>query len=375
MQTLLLTILNASLVILPVVGGSPQTVHLDDRILKTLEANQYDLLGPGRSFLFEQAASNDYFLLGELHGDNEIPALLKTIWPEMWKQGYRHISAEVSPWAAHQLEHSPADRKVIGLWTIEEAAFVHSIGQGTTVLWGCDIEEAQPQALVRELAKVNPDDPNLQQMVRLTKGGYQRNLAPELLRLAKESLGRKDEIFNDISLRQNLLATLQVEKDRLAPETRTTASDERERLMKEQFLQHFRHASTGGPSFKVLLRFGRNHLHRGNDARGVSTLGNFIVEFAVSQGKKAFNVGAFGAGGQGFLVSTFDADERQDELAFALLAENAKYSATIFDLRPLRLLLHGISPEKRSPLETNLIYWADSYDALICYKAVTPLMR
>ena len=70
---------------------------------------------------------------------------------------------------------------------------------------------------------------------------------------------------------------------------------------------------------------------------------------------------------------TYDADERQDELAFALLAERAKYSATIFDLRFLRTLLHQIPPVKRSALQTNLIYWADSYDALICYKTVTLL--
>jgi hypothetical protein len=45
----------------------------------------------------------------------------------------------------------------------------------------------------------------------------------------------------------------------------------------------------------------------------------------------------------------------------------------VYDLRPLRPLLHAVPQEKRSPLETNLIYWVDSYDALICYKAVTPL--
>ncbi len=70
---------------------------------------------------------------------------------------------------------------------------------------------------------------------------------------------------------------------------------------------------------------------------------------------------------------TFDADERQDELAFALLAEIAKYPATLYDLRPLRELLHRIPHEKRSALQTNLIYWTDSYDALICYKTITPL--
>jgi len=68
-----------------------------------------------------------------------------------------------------------------------------------------------------------------------------------------------------------------------------------------------------------------------------------------------------------------NADERQDELAFALLAERAKYSATIFDFRPLRPLLHQIPPDQRSTLQANLIYWSDSYDALICYKTVTPL--
>ncbi len=86
-----------------------------------------------------------------------------------------------------------------------------------------------------------------------------------------------------------------------------------------------------------------------------------------------FNVGAFGAGGKATLAGkTWDADERQDELTFALLAERAKYSATLFDLRPIRRLVHRIPQEKRSALQKNLTYWADSYDALICYKTVTP---
>ena len=124
----------------------------------------------------------------------------------------------------------------------------------------------------------------------------------------------------------------------------------------------------------MLLRFGRNHLHRGYDARGISTLGNFVAEFAIASGQKAFNVGAFGAGGKGSLLgTTFDTDERRDEPTFALLAEKAKYPATLFDLRTVRPVLHRISRENRTALENNLIYWADSYDAIICYKTVTPL--
>jgi hypothetical protein len=152
------------------------------------------------------------------------------------------------------------------------------------------------------------------------------------------------------------------------------AQEERELLMKGQFLEHLRRRSASQTGSKILLRFGRNHLHRGYDARGISTLGNFIAEFAIARGKKAFNVGAFGAGGKATLMGeTFGADERADELAFALLAEKAKYPETLYDLRPLRPLLHRIPQEKRSALERNLVYWTDSYDALICYKTVTPL--
>jgi hypothetical protein len=349
----------------------------DDALGTALTNHQYDLKAEGIAFLLGQAGNSDFFLLGELHGDNEIPALLRALWPVMWKQGYRHIAAEVSPWAAYQLEFVPLGKgpPVVGLWTKQETSDVHALADSkANVLWGCDIEEVQPQRLIAELALLNPGDPDLARMAELTKDGYERKMAPDLLDLARRSTGKMDAVLNDVSVRENLLETLGIEKNRLSAETRMIAQNGRERVMKEQFLEHFRPAVSAGSPSKVLFRFGRNHLHRGYDARGISTLGNFIAEFAVSEGKKVFNVGAFGAGGKAALLGdTWDADERKDEPAFALLAERAKYSATVFDLRPLRALLHGIPQERRSALETNLIYWADSYDALICYKAVTPL--
>jgi hypothetical protein len=352
-------------------------VQTGPQILAALTDHQYDLEVDGRSFLLNESRTNDFFLLGELHGDREIPALLRSMWPEMWKQGYRHIAAEVSPWAAHQLEFVPPGKggDVQGLWTKQEATDVHGLPDlDGDVIWGCDMEEAQPQLLVRQLAALNPGNSNLKNMAELTKGGYHRKLAPDLLRLAKASKATADEVLNDISLSETLLATLEIENNRLGPDTRMMAQIDRELLMKKQFLQHFRQHSAPETSTKVLLRFGRNHLHRGYDARGISTLGNFIAEFALARGSTAFNVGAFGAGGTASLRgNTWKADERADELAFALLAQNAKYPATLFDLRPLRALLHQIPQDKRSPLQTNLIYWTDSYDALICYKTVTPL--
>jgi len=141
--------------------------------------------------------------------------------------------------------------------------------------------------LVVELAKLNPHDSSLHRMVELTKDGYSRKKVPERLKLIKESSGQADEILNDISLQQSLLATLQTEKNRLGADTKMIAQNEREQLMKKQFLEHFDRASRPGTAAKVLLRFARNHLHRGYDARGISTLGNFVVELALMRGKNA----------------------------------------------------------------------------------------
>jgi hypothetical protein len=353
-------------------GQDPQS----NAAFAVLTTYQYDLEKDGKQFLLDEAKNNDFFMLGELHGEKEIPALLRLLWPEMWKDGYGHIAAEVSPWAAHQLESVPVGKgpAVHSLWTKQEVEDVRALANpDTEVLWGCDMDELQPQLLIQELRSLNPSNRNLNHMTALTADGYRRELAPALFNLAREITGIRDEVLNDISLRRNLLATLEIESNRFTPNTKMAAQNERELLMKRQLLEHLDRSAASGTHSKVLLRFGRNHLHRGYDERGISTLGNFVAELAIARGQRVFNVGAFAAGGKVTIGGKdLDADECQDEPAFALLAEKARYSSTIYDLRPLRPLLHRIPQEKRSPLQTNLTFWADAYDALICYKSVTP---
>jgi hypothetical protein len=318
---------------------------------------QYNLNTDGRAFLLNEARTASFFLLGELHGENEIPALLHALWPEMRRAGYAHVAAEVSPWAAGELQSGPADKPFgLSLWQRSDALFIRGSGGD---IWGCDIEEGQPDRLIASLLAAHPNNPALRQLAAITKTGYRRKEAPQLLQLAKQA---EDE---------DLLDTVRVEALRSDPNRRYEASVERENIMKKNFARHLAASPAGD---KVLLRFGRNHLHRGYDARGVSTLGNFAAELATSKGLQTFNVAAFAAGGKEHLNGeTFDADERNDEAAFRYLAGFAKYPATVFDFRPLRPALHRIPPSKRTALQTNLIYWADSYDAIICYRTVTPL--
>jgi hypothetical protein len=266
--------------------GQVQSHEAEDAgLVAVLIDHEYDLSARGREFLLRQAEEDEFFLLGELHGENEIPELIGKLWPAMWRQGYRHIAAEVSPWAANQLEfvgqgNGPA---VVGLWSKQEAVDVRRFADSSeTVLWGCDMEEMQPQMLIAELTALDAEDPNLQRMAEITRKGYRREQAPKLLELIGASKSKADKAVNGIFLRANLFAALKIETNRLNPETKMIAQNERERLMKTQFLAHYGSSSSPTRS-KVFLRFGRNHLHRGYDGRGVSTLGNFIAEFAVTQ--------------------------------------------------------------------------------------------
>jgi hypothetical protein len=352
-----------------------QVPRSEDSVRVLLAAHAVPLNDGGKTVLLSEAREHDFFLLGELHGETNIPNLLRTLWPELWHAGYHHVAAELSPWAAENLQKPslPNNLPIVGLWTRDEALILRQFATpNQNVLWGCDIEEGQPEQLIREMARLNPANATLQQMSRMTEGGYKRNQAAELLKLAETAEPARDAAFNGISLWRSLRDTLIVERLRSKSESRLPASDTRELVMKHLFLTHYRQEPHG----KVFFRFGRNHLHRGYDARGVSTLGNFAAEFAVSENKTVFNVGAFAAGGKEHLAGkTFDADERQDEPTFALLADLSHANDTLFDLRPLRAVLHSLPPDNRSSLEANLVYWADSYDFLLCYPVVSPLSR
>jgi hypothetical protein len=99
-----------------------------------------------------------------------------------------------------------------------------------------------------------------------------------------------------------------------------------------------------------------------------------VAELAIAERLQVFNVAVFAGGGKIRLLGPArDFDERGDDPAFAYLATIARYPATVFDLRPQRQTLRQLPESKRSAIEASLVYWADSYDAIIFYREVTPL--
>jgi hypothetical protein len=358
-------------------AGSSAPGAEEDAVASALVRHQYHLGSDGRAFLLSAADRATFFMLGETHGDEQVPALLRDIWSELWRRGYRHVAAELSPWRAEALgREGGGAAPELGLWTPADAAFVRSVGGGApTVLWGCDMEETQVDLLVREWARANPRNRALQELVARLARGYERTMARDLLGHLADVGEVADPVVGGVSLRDSITRTLEIEVDRLLPETRRSASIRREQLMKELFLAHYR-SEPEARRGKVLARFGRNHLHRGIDRRGVSTLGNFLTELAHGEGRESLHLAVFAAGGRVSLGGeTADADERGDDPAFARLAAAARHPATVFDLRPLRAILRRTPVHERSAEQSSLVYWADSYDAILCLRAVTPLRR
>ena len=315
-----------------------------DPVIDLLRTSQLDLSTGGKVFLIEEGKRASFFAIGGLHGDNETQALVQDLWASL---GYTYITVEMSPWTASRMK------------------IPH--------LRGGDIEEPRPHLLIRELAAANPQNQPLESMAEAVKDGYQRKRAPDLLELAREMGDVKDGLEGGFPLKTLVLRTLEVEIARLNTNDRRAASVLRESFMKELFLTHYRSASQGGVRPKVMAVFGQSHLGRGIDRRGVSTLGNFIAEWAAAERVQSFHIELFAAGGKINFGGVRDLDQRKDEPAFEFLASIARYPATVFDLRPLRSLLRRSTATQQSVRDASLLYSADSYDAMVCYQQVTPM--
>jgi hypothetical protein len=324
-----------------------------DSISELLQPRQLDLATDGKAFLLNEAGRASFLLIGGLHGDQETPALVQSLSAGAAQFGYRDLVVEMSPWAAGRLEGS--------LNSQSTAARIK----------GADIEEVQPQLVIRDLASANPGNRALQSMVEITRGGYRRAAAGQLLQLTRDVGDVKDVTVGGFSLYTLVLRTLDVESAR-ASNQRFDASTRREAFMKELFIHHYRAAARGQTKPKFVVSFGQGHLGRGIDGRGVSTLGNFVGELAVAEGVQSFHVLLFAAGGKYSLRGIHDIDQRKDEAGFAFLASLARYPATVFDVRTIRPALHNL-PAPLTSRDANLLYWADSYDAIVCYREVTPL--
>ncbi len=356
-----------------------------------LEVRGGRLSGSGAAFLKERAGEAHYVLLGEEHGVATIADTVRMLFADLNPLGYRHFAIEVDPWMTGKLEATLRGGGTEALatflgredarlstpfynWSSEAAlaeAVVRANGDATPALWGLD------QLFIGAAGLLLGD------VATQASNAEARALAQTLAGRAKGNLQFLGEV--DLGELQKLRSLLGDEKDRAAAQlvddmilsariygpfvtgkglSVYAANLERENLMKRLFLARLREAEArDGKTPKVLFKFGANHMMRGLSTTHVPSLGNFVSDYALANGRQTFSVLLLC--GPGTKAGDFQGGEGDCEFSVAgsfpdLVAHLDAKAPTLFDLRVWkdkpRRWAH-LSPEVREMI------WA--YDAVL----------
>lgn len=143
--------------------------------------------------------------------------------------------------------------------------------------------------------------------------------------------------------------------------------------MKKHFMSYYQQAlaQEGNPP-RVLFKFGVNHIKKGRSYTNVYDIGNLVAELAYNS--RSFHLFVLGAAGMQnaylpFVGNEADKNKKIDAVATYDFAEVKPFMAaadlklwTVFDLRPLRPLLHAQKLGSLAPNTKELIW---GYDAVL----------
>jgi hypothetical protein len=374
-----------------------------------------ELHGAGADSLARIARENQFLLVGEDHGMQEVPAFIGALFTAARPAGYRHLAVEIGPLGARNLERMMRDsapqRRVESFlrantpfslpffnWR-EESAMLQSVVQalpGTAdVLWGLDQEfilaptydferlaeiaptaEARALALrsasesrvldVRALSERNPmllwmfasKDADVSAFVR----DYHARAGSEAATILRELMESR-EIYQKYTRGENYASNLQ-----------------RSVLMRRHFLEWYRAAvASGEDAPKVLFKFGGNHMIRGPSLTDSYELGTFVPEFALANGSRSFNMMLLAGKGTTNEYRPFGGTDSDKSKAYDIVAADGPLEPldvrsffaaatgndstwTLIDLRPVRAMAHdGKLPALSPPLKRALL----SFDAIV----------
>ena len=393
-----------------------------DSVIRALRAHSTpftvsgnELHGAGADTLARIARENQFVMVGEDHGMQEVPAFIGALFAAARPAGYRHLAIEIGPVGARNLEQMMRDtapqRRVEAFlrsytsfslpffnWR-EESAMLQRVVESTPrvpdVLWGLDQEFVlAPTYDFDRLARIAPTASagivarRYAQKSRALDARTMSEGNPKLLWMFASTDADVDALVRDYhahvgSEAETILRELTASREIYAKFTRgeNYASNlQRSEMMRRHFLEWYHAAvARGEHAPKVLFKFGGNHMIRGASLTDTYELGTFIPELALANGSHAFNMmllaGAgttneyrpFG-GSEADKTSPYDVGTADGPLApldvrtfFAVAAENDS-TWTFIDLRPVRAMVHdGKLAAVSAPLKRALL----SFDAIV----------
>ncbi|HJP85726.1 MAG TPA: hypothetical protein VJ852_07030 [Gemmatimonadaceae bacterium] len=377
------------------------------RLLEALQKNRLPLTmsdgqpsGRGWDWLVQHARDARFTLIGEEHGVAETAQLSAAMFSALRESGYTRMAIELSPIIAQDIETAARHRGLQGIldffatpgtWSPmylrEEAQLIASVVRGAPngerVLWGLDREILSDRYLIARLEpRVPARSKNSFALLKQASAKswasdtpfiFSANPDPAVVSAVRAQWPNPDRDSNMIlrTLEESLAINAVAQTG-----TAWDSADRRAQWMRNGFAERLREEQRGGSQPKVMMKFGYNHMIRGENYVNIFDLGSMPDEVATLNGGHAFHVIVLpGAGsrqavlgpGRSFnSVSSDEFDEFKagDQRLTRVLSNANATGHEVIDLRALRpLAMRGV--DSWNPDVVRTIH---GYDAAVIWK-------
>jgi len=377
----------AFLALPPIMNCYGQEMSLDS----LLRTNSYEMsiesgvpTGDGFEFIMDAVRDAQFLAIAEEHNVGALNDLTALLFKEMHQsEGFNYLALEqgsvIASWLGDEERRGDLEAisYLVGNYpnaptfaTDEELKMIASVGAisgaASNPIWGVDQELGAIHILDR-LAELAPNS----EAASKVKGLVTEARKYELDRfgethyisqiLKPEDLADLPVLFqaaggNEVG---QLISALQrsnriyhnFNQARQGLATGYESAREREESMKLRFLEQYRMAQAAGDSVpRVLAKLGHWHIFRGIYKSNVTTFGNFLSEFSLSNGMKTF------------ILSTYVIDSPESwRNTGGVIAEAARSTAfTVFDFRELRRYAHQNKIANLTDDWKRLLFQADA---------------
>ena len=375
------------------------------RLLDALQKNRLPLTmtdgrpaGAGWDFLVKQARDARFTLIGEEHGVAETAQLSAAMYNALRGSGYTRMAIELSPIIAQDIEAAARRKGIQGIlefyatpttwhpqYLREEAQLiasaVNTAPKGERVIWGLDREIFSDRYLISRLESKAPTRAR-EPLARLKQASasawatgapfiFSSKPDPAVVTAVRTAWPNPDR-DSDMILRtlEESLAINAVAQTGTAWDS----AQRRAQWMRNSFAERLRHEKSQP---KVLMKFGYNHMIRGENYVNIFDLGSMPDELAQVNGGRAFHVivlpgpgsrqAVLGPGRSFNSVSSDEFDEFKagDQRLTRVLSNTNATGHEVIDFRPLRsLAMRGVDSWNPDVVRT-----VHGYDAAVIWNA------
>ncbi|EZH74166.1 hypothetical protein ATO12_14955 [Aquimarina atlantica] len=355
----------------------------DYSIDSIIQSNKYtfkivnnEIIGNGKDFLKKEAGNSQFFMIGELHGNQETPLFTSAILNLLKPVGYNNFAIEIGPFSNKKLlsiikqkngvdslsnfykKYNPDNltNPIPFFDGMDEVRMLQTALINNYTIWGIDQEfvYAAPflfDEIFNTVKKLKNNSKDYEQIYKKAHASLLKHLTTKskskfnlllmdkhILEFISESKGTDNEVT---TLLTELEKSWQIYAYGNGPTKQYFESNNsRAIMMKHYFFDYYKKALLKEPNPKMVLKMGSMHTVYGKNPLAIYDIGNTLYELAILNSSKSFNLAL---AGRYYIRSS---GEKIDRLKYVpeykkLFEHQEKNLWTLLDLRPLKKAIYN----------------------------------